>query len=145
MRMRHVMGRAGQQGRAAATGAPGPQGTGSVRPEPAIQFTQLWFACREALEGAGTDPWYALLSPCSAPWGRPAGQRAQAHRLVVAPGVPSATYAPDASWCTVNSTSPRIMPWDTSRWKGSGVDTAPMSNSTCTGRRGTRKRRGVAV
>lgn len=61
--------------------------------------------------------------------------RAPAHRIVVAPGVPSATYAPSASLCTVNSTSPRIMPWDTSRWKGSGVDTAPISYSTCTGRR----------
>mmetsp|Transcript_21063 Transcript_21063/g.63392 ORF Transcript_21063/g.63392 Transcript_21063/m.63392 type:complete len:219 (-) Transcript_21063:2255-2911(-) len=37
---------------------------------------------------------------------------------------------PSGPFHRVYSVSPRIMPWLTSRWNGSGPDTAPMSNST---------------
>ena len=53
-------------------------------------------------------------------------------RLVgCAPASPSWQYAPSGERYTLYSSSPRIIPWLTRRWKGSGVETAPMSYSTC--------------
>mmetsp|Transcript_19399 Transcript_19399/g.65938 ORF Transcript_19399/g.65938 Transcript_19399/m.65938 type:complete len:344 (+) Transcript_19399:1132-2163(+) len=48
----------------------------------------------------------------------------------VAPSAPSPHHAPAPSLNAVYSVSPRIMPWLTSFWKGSFVDTTPMSYST---------------
>ena len=45
-------------------------------------------------------------------------------------GVPSGTMLPFSSTCTLYSSPPRIMPWETSFWKGSFVETAPTSNRT---------------
>lgn len=102
-----------------------PEGTHNTGMPPPKHAQQTQICVRQAGMYPSRRPTLQGLQPQAKSWPR-------SHRSGCAPGVPSGTYAPLASCITVYSTSPRIMPWLTRRWKGSGVLTYPMSNSTCT-------------